>query len=270
MADPIYFLVLAIAGIFSGLFAGLLGVGGGFMLVPVLVFFLTITGTPELHVVHASIGTSMGVIVLTSLSSAHAHLKTDTVQKHVVFGMVPGLLIGALIGSKLALLLPTRELAFVFSCFVLFSAYQIVFNKKPKPTRVLPNQVGLASVGSVVGILSAILGAGGGFISVPFMIWCNVPMRQAVSTSAVMGFPIAVFSCAGYVFNGWQLQDMPNGFIGYVYWPAILAIGSMSVLFAPIGAKLAHTLPVHKVKTIFALLLVVIALTMIYKAFSGF
>lgn len=270
MADPIYFVLLGVAGVFSGLLAGLLGIGGGLMLVPVLTFFLALSATPEMHIVHASIGTSMGVIVFTSLSSAYAHLKTGTVQKHVVVGMVPGLLLGALLGSKFASLLPTKELAFVFGCFVLFSAYQLFRNKKPKPSRALPGKVGLVSVGTITGVLSSMVGAGGGFVSVPFMIWCNVQVRKAVATSAVMGFPLAVFSCIGYAINGIKLENMPEGFIGYIYWPAIVAIGSMSVLFAPIGAKLAHSLPVNKVKKTFAILLVIIAFTMVYKAFTGF
>ncbi|MDX1668870.1 MAG: sulfite exporter TauE/SafE family protein [Limnobacter sp.] len=270
MIDPFYFVLLLVLGAFSGLLAGLLGIGGGLILVPVLTFFLVDSGTPTAHVVHAAIGTSLGVIFLTSISSARAHHKAGAVKWPIVISFVPGLLLGGLLGSRLASELPTTELAWVFGGFVVFSAYQLFRDKKPKPARVLPGKAGMTGAGTVIGAASALVGAGGGFLSVPFMIWSNVPVRNAVATSAVMGFPIALFSCVGYIINGWNLEGMPDGYIGYLYWPAIATIGAMSVLFAPVGAKLAHRLPTGVIKKVFAIMLTGIALSMIYKATQGF
>lgn len=125
-------------------------------------------------------------------------------------------------------------------------------------------------MGTVIGTISSIVGAGGGFISVPFMVWSNVPLRNAVATSAALGLPIAVFASMGYIINGMHLQGMPPGSLGYVYLPAVVCVAGLSVFFAPQGAKLAHTLPVKKIKRIFAILLTFIALSMIYKASTGF
>lgn len=270
MIDPLYFVMLLALGVASGILAGMLGIGGGLMLVPILTFFLVDSGTPVEHVVHASIGTSLGVILLTSGSSARAHHRAGAVKWDIVRSFVPGLLLGGLLGSRIAALLPTTELALIFGLFVIFSAYQMFADKKPKATRVLPGRLGMTGAGTVIGSASAMVGAGGGFLSVPFMIWSNVPIRNAVATSAAMGFPIALFSCAGYVINGWHLQDMPDGYFGYLYLPAIFTIGSMSMLFAPVGAKLAHSLPTAIIKKVFALLLAGIAISMIYKAVHGF
>lgn len=270
MLDLLFVISLLILGMISGLLAGLLGIGGGMLLVPFLTFLMVGQGVPTEHVVHSSIATSLAVIIFTSISSMRAHHKAGAVRWDIVKFLTPGILIGGLIGSKIVSHLPTRELAFVFGVFVLFSAYQLYVDRKPKPTRTLPKTLGLTAVGTVVGTVSSIVGAGGGFISVPFMVWSNVPLRNAVATSAALGFPIAVFASVGYVLNGMQLKGMPAGSVGYVYLPAVACVASLSVFFAPVGAKLAHTLPVIKIKRIFAILLTLIALSMIYQASTGF
>jgi len=270
LLDPVFIVSLLILGVFSGLLAGLLGIGGGMLLVPFLTFLMVGQGVPVEHVVHSSIATSLAIIVFTSISSMRAHHKAGAVRWDIVRFLTPGILLGGFIGSKIVSFLPTRELALVFGAFVLFSAYQMFADKKPKPTRTLPRAAGLTGVGTVIGTVSSIVGAGGGFISVPFMVWSNVPLRNAVATSAALGFPIAVFASIGYVINGLHLQGMPSGSLGYVYLPAVLCVALMSVFFAPKGAKLAHSLPVKKIKRIFAILLTFIALSMIYKAATGF
>ena len=270
MFDPIFIISLLVLGIFSGVLAGLLGIGGGMMLVPFLTFLMVKQGVPVEHVVHSSIATSLAIIVFTSISSMRAHHKAGAVRWDIVKFLTPGVLIGGFIGSKIVSYLPTRELALVFGAFVLFSAYQLFADKKPKPTRTLPKAAGLAAAGTVIGTVSSIVGAGGGFISVPFMVWSNVPLRNAVATSAALGLPIAVFASIGYIINGLHLQGMPTGSLGYVYLPAVLCVAALSVFFAPVGARLAHTLPVKNIKRIFAVLLTFVALSMIYKAVTGF
>lgn len=270
MLESTFIITLLFLGIISGILAGLLGVGGGMFLVPILTFMLINQGVPAEHVVHASLATAMAVIMFTSLSSMRAHHKAGGVLWPIVRALTPGILIGGLLGTKLVSHLPTRELALLFGGFVIFSAYQMFADKKPKPNRALPKTPGLIGVGTVIGCVSSLVGAGGGFISVPFMVWCNISMRNAVSTSAALGFPIAVFACLGYIINGQHVDGMPVGSWGYVYWPAVLCIAATSVLTAPLGAKLTHRLPVKQIKRAFALLLTTIAMSMIYKAVTGF
>ena len=266
MPDIQFVLPLLALGAFSGLLAGLLGIGGGMVLVPFLTFMLTKHGIPNEHIVHVAIGTSLGVIAFTSVSSLRAHHKAGALLWPIVFKITPGILLGSLLGAKIANLLPTKELAIFFAVFVGFSATQMLLDKKPKPSRQLPQAVGLAGVGTVIGTVSSIVGAGGGFLSVPFMTWCNINVRNAVATSAAIGFPIAIFSSAGYVYNGLGAEGMPAGSLGYLYLPALLSISAMSVFTAPVGARLAHSLPVKTLKRVFAFVLYALAISMLYKA----
>jgi len=270
MLDPVFILSLLALGVVSGILAGLLGIGGGMLLVPFLTFLMVGQGVPAEHVVHSSIATSLAIIIFTSISSMRAPHTAGAVRWEIVKYLTPGILVGGFIGSKIVSYLPTKELALVFGVFVFFSAYQLFADKKPKPSRTLPKAPGLAGVGTIIGTASSVVGAGGGFISVPFMVWSNVPLRNAVATSAALGLPIAIFASLGYVINGLHLQGMPAGSLGYVYMPAVACVAAMSVFFAPKGARLAHSLPVKRIKRIFALLLTFIALSMIYKAMTGF
>ncbi|HEY1057836.1 MAG TPA: sulfite exporter TauE/SafE family protein [Limnobacter sp.] len=270
MIDPIFIAALLVLGVFSGVLAGMLGIGGGMILVPFLSFLLHKQGVPADHVVHASIATSLAIIVFTSISSMRAHHQAGAIRWDIVKFLTPGILIGGFIGSKIVSYLPTKELALSFGVFVIFSAYQMFADKKPKPSRTLPGAAGMVGVGSVIGGVSSIVGAGGGFLSVPFMVWSNVPVRNAVATSAALGFPIAVFASMGYIINGLHLEGMPAGSLGYIYMPAVACVAVMSMLTAPRGAKLAHSLPVGRIKRVFAVLLTFVALSMIYKAITGF
>jgi uncharacterized membrane protein YfcA len=263
--DPAFIIPLLFLGALSGLLAGLLGVGGGLVLVPVLAWMLGSQGVPPESIIQTSIGTAFGVIFFTSLSSLRAHHKAGAIRWPVVMQFTPGILIGSLLGAKLAHWLPTRELGLIFSFFIFFSGIQMLLDKKPKPTRELPGATGLAGMGVIIGVLSALVGAGGGFVAVPFMAWCNVNLKNAVATSAAMGFPIAVFSSVGYVVNGWSAAGMPAWSVGYLYLPAMACLASISVLTAPIGAGLAHRLPVKTLKRIFACMLFVLALVMLKK-----
>lgn len=252
-------------GALSGLLAGLLGVGGGLVLVPVLAWMLSTQGVPEPAIIQTSIGTAFAVICFTSLSSLRAHHKAGAVRWPIVLQLTPGILLGSLIGARIAHWLPTRELGLVFSAFIIFSGVQMLLDKKPKPTRELPSALGMTGVGSVIGILSALVGAGGGFIAVPFMAWCNVNLKNAVATSAAMGFPLSVFATVGYVYNGWTEPGMPAASVGYIYLPALACLASMSVLTAPVGARLSHRLPVKTLKRIFAWMLFILAVVMLKR-----
>ena len=148
----------------------------------------------------------------------------------------------------------------LFAAFVAFAATQMLLDRKPKASRVLPGAIGTFGAGNVIGALSALVGAGGAFVSVPFMTWCNVKIHNAVATSSALGFPIALAGSLGYLLAGWDLPQMPPGAIGYLFWPGLMAISAASVLTAPLGARLAHSMDIRPLKKVFAIVLYALAL----------
>ncbi|MCX7659837.1 MULTISPECIES: sulfite exporter TauE/SafE family protein [Caldimonas] len=257
-------------GCFTGFLAGLLGIGGGMLLVPFLTFLLAQRGVEAQLAVKMAIATSMATILFTSVSSVRAHHKRGAVRWDLVRGLAPGIVLGGLLaGAGVFALLKGRWLALFFAIFVGFSATQMLLDKKPKPSRQMPGAAGQVAAGSVIGFLSGLVGAGGGFVSVPFMTWCNVAIHQAVATSAALGFPIAVANVVGYVIGGWSLPAALPGAIGFLYLPALALIAATSVMFAPLGARAAHALNVKQLKRAFALLLYGLAAYMLYKALAS-
>ncbi len=261
---------LMLLGCFTGFLAGLLGIGGGMLLVPFLTFLLAQRGVEAQLAVKMAIATSMATILFTSVSSVRAHHKRGAVRWDLVRGLAPGIVLGGLLaGAGVFALLKGRWLALFFAIFVGFSATQMLLDKKPKPSRQMPGAAGQVAAGSVIGFLSGLVGAGGGFVSVPFMTWCNVAIHQAVATSAALGFPIAVANVVGYVIGGWSLPAALPGAIGFLYLPALALIAATSVMFAPLGARAAHALNVKQLKRAFALLLYGLAAYMLYKALAS-
>lgn len=260
---------LLVLGAAVGFAAGLFGIGGGMLQVPFLTMILTAEGFSLDHVVHMSIATSLATILFTSVSSVRAHHARGAVLWPVVRVLAPGILVGSLIGAQIAGLLPTRWVALLFAIFVGFSATQMLLDRKPKPHRELPKPAGMFGAGTAIGALSSLVGAGGGFISVPFMVWCNVRMHNAVATSAALGFPIAAAGTIGYILAGVKLTGLPPGSIGYIYVPALVGIAVTSVLLAPLGARVAHALPTGRLKRLFALVLYALAAYMLYKGWRA-
>lgn len=256
-------------GAFVGFFAGLLGVGGGGIMVPVLATMFAAQGFAREHLVHLSLGTSMAAIVLTSVSSLRAHHAHGAVRWDIVRGIAPGVLLGTFCGTFVAARVPSAPLAIFFACFMGYVALQMVLNVKPKPSRELPGALGLAGVGGGIGVVSALVAIGGGSLSVPFMTWCNVRMQNAIGTSAAIGLPIALAGAAGYLINGWSASGLPAWSVGYVYVPALVAISLVSTFTAPLGARLAHRLPVATLKKIFAAVLVLLSAKMLHTVFGG-
>ncbi|OGI42969.1 MAG: hypothetical protein A2150_04075 [Candidatus Muproteobacteria bacterium RBG_16_64_11] len=251
-------------GAFAGTLAGLLGVGGGLVIVPALVVILQLQGLTDAVIVHLAIGTSLATIALTSLSSIVAHHRRGAVRWPVVRALAPGIVIGALLGAAIAEALPGTALRGVFGVFELGVALQLALDRKPAPHRRLPGGIGMTLAGGVIGAVSGIVGIGGGTLTVPFLAWCNVALRQAVATSAACGFPIAVAGAAGFMAMGWNDPRLPAGAGGYVYWPAFAGIALASVLFAPLGARLTHALPVPLLRRFFALFLAVLGVKMLW------
>lgn len=257
--------LLVLLGAATGFVAGLLGIGGGMLMVPFLTLLFTARGFPEEHLVHIAVATSLATILFTSVSSVRAHHRHGAVLWSVVKVLAPGILLGSLIGAQMAGKLPTFWLAMVFAVFVGFSAVQMLLDRKPKPTRQLPRAAGMFAAGSTIGVLSALVGAGGGFISVPYMVWSNIKIQNAVATSAALGFPIAAAGTVGYVISGYNEGGLPPETIGFIYWPALVAIALASVITAPLGARTAHALNTRPLKRIFALLLFMLAGYMLYR-----
>lgn len=268
--EPFLVVQLAALGLATGFLAGLLGIGGGMIMVPFISAMLTARGVAPGLAVKMAIATSMATIIFTSISSVRAHHQKRAVRWDIVQRLAPGIVLGAMVASLgVFALLKGAALYFVFAAFVAFSGSQMFLDKKPAPTRQLPGTPGLLGAGGVIGFLSGLVGAGGGFVSVPFMTWCNVAIHNAVATSAALGFPIALANVAGYVIAGQGLQGLPPYAFGYLWLPALVVIACCSVLMAPLGARAAHALPVKKLKRAFALVLFVLATYMLLKGLGA-
>ena len=250
-------------GAFAGTMAGLLGVGGGLIIVPILVLSFATQGIAGEVQMHLAVGTSLATIIFTSLSSVSAHHRRGAVVWPTFWAMTPGIIIGALFGAMIARFIPSLSLRTLFGVFELFVALQMALSLKPSAHRGLPGKPGMSGAGAVIGALSALVGVGGGTLTVPFLLWCNVSIQRAIATSAACGLPIAVAGAVGFVISGWGDSQLPAWSSGYLYWPALLGIVSASVLFAPLGAKLAHCLPTVVLKRLFSLLLLALALRML-------
>lgn len=267
---PLLLLALAALGAFAGFLAGLLGVGGALVMIPFLTFLLHELDIPTDMSVKMAIATGMSTIVITSLASTRAHHKAGAVRWDLFKGIAPGLVLGSALSSLwLFAVLKGSVLALLFSFFTAFSATQMLLDKKPKPSRHMPGPVGQTLVGGFIGMFSGLVGAGGAFINVPFMTWCNVPLRQAVGTSAALGFPIALVNASGYVVSGWSVTNTPPHSFGFVWLPGFFIICVCTIFTAPMGARYAQRLPVAKLKRGFAYLLYALACTMLYRGLTA-
>ena len=253
--EPLLILELALLGTCTGFLAGLLGIGGGMLMVPFMTFILSSKGFPADYTVKMAVATSLATICFTSLSSVRAHHQRGAVLWPVARLLAPGILVGSALGAQIAVAMPGKVLGVLFALFVGFSATQMFLDRKPKPTRTLPAGPGMFAMGGLIGMLSALVGAGGAFISVPFMTWCNVKIHNAVGTSSELGFPIALAGTLGYVWAGIGMPQMPAGSVGYIYLPALVIISIASMAMAPLGARTAHRMDIRPLKKVFATVL---------------
>ncbi|MDB5873461.1 MAG: hypothetical protein JWQ07_2903 [Ramlibacter sp.] len=257
--EPRLILELALLGMATGFLAGLLGIGGGMLMVPFITFILTSKGFPPEYTVKMAVATSLATICFTSLSSVRAHQRRGAVLWPIVRVLAPGIVLGSLLGAQLAVALPGKVLGVLFAIFVAFSATQMFLNRKPQPSRTLPGRLATFGVGGLIGLLSSLVGAGGAFVSVPFMTWCNVKIHDAVGTSAALGFPIALAGTLGYIWAGQGLPQMPPGSVGYLYLPGLVVVSLASMAMAPVGARTAHRMDIQPLKKVFALVLYALA-----------
>lgn len=256
-------------GAVVGFVAGLLGVGGGAIMVPVLTTLFAMLNFLPGQILHMALATSMASIILTSIASARSHQQHQAVLWPVVRLMSAGIVLGTFSATFIAARIPTLPLAIFFSVFMAYVAVQLLLNVKPKPSRQLPGAVGMTATGFGIGSISALVAIGGGSLTVPFLTWCNVRVQQAIGTSAAIGLPIALSGSIGYAVAGWHQVGLPPFSLGYIYLPAVLLISAVSFFTAPLGARLAHRLPVATLKKIFALLLIGLSAKMLHTLFAG-
>jgi len=256
--------VFILLGVFSGLIAGLLGIGGGLIVVPMLLFLFPLIGLPDGgHMVHLAIGTSLATIVFSSLASVYTHNRHGGVQWPLFFKIAPGIVGGAVLGASIAHFLPGEILKKVFGVIEILIALQMGLGKQPPAHRSLPGTVPLSFFGLSVGSIASIMGMGGGALTTPFFLWCNVAARNAIATSAAIGLPASITGAAGYVITGWGEAGLPHWSLGYIYLPALISIVIPSLFFARIGANLTQKLPAKTLKRIFSIVLIVLGVNML-------
>ncbi|MBT5922755.1 MAG: sulfite exporter TauE/SafE family protein [Cellvibrionales bacterium] len=256
-------LLFLIVGAFAGLLAGLFGVGGGAIIVPILILIFSQQGFEAGLLTHLAIGTSFAIIVVTSFGSVSAHHRLGNVNWLVVKSMAPGLIVGVVLGAVIATELAGRHLQLAIAVFLMLVAVQMFFALQPRALFGLPRRSVLVSSGVVIGGASAFFGIGGGSLTVPFLAACNQVMKRAVATSSACGFPIAVFGALAYGVKGLSVSGLPSLATGYIYWPAFVGVAIASIPFTRMGAMLAERVADKILKRSFALLLFLIGLQLL-------
>lgn len=266
LLDPVLVAELLLLGSCTGFLAGLLGIGGGMLMVPFLSLIFGNRGVEPGLALKMAVATAMATILFTSISSVRAHHARGAVRWDLVTTLAPGIVLGGLLsGAGLFAVIKGQTLGLLFACFVGFSATQMLLDRKPTPGRQMPGPLGATAAGGVIGLVAGLVGAGGAFISVPFMTWCNVAVHNAVATSAALGFPIALANTVGYVIAGWGLPSPLPGTLGYLSLPALGVLALASVVMAPLGARAAHQLDTKRLKKVFAVLLYGLAAAMLWR-----
>lgn len=258
-----WWLAYLAVGASVGFFAGMLGIGGGAIQVPLLVWLFQAQGLPKSHILHIAVGTAMASILFTSVSSVHAHAVRGAIRWDIGWKMTPGILAGGLVGSATAAYIPASVFAALFALVIYIAATSMLIDTQPKPSRRAPGFLGTSLAGFAISALSAFAAIGGAFLSIPFMLWCNVPLLSAIGTAAMIGFPIALSGTVGFVATGLRQTGLPAYSVGFVYLPALAGVVAASMLMAPVGAAAAHRMPTKWLRRVFAILFYVLATKML-------
>lgn len=258
-----WFLGYLVAGVVVGFLAGLLGIGGGMTLVPVLSAMFAAQALAPDHTVHMALATAMASAAFTSSASVREHQRNGAVDWAVVKLFVPGMMVGSLTATFAAGWVSQRALAISFAVIVFVAATQMLLGKKPQGSRSLPGRASVFAIGVLIGTLSGLVSAGGTFLLMPVLLYCGVTMHRAIGTGAAIGIPVTIVGTLGYIASGWHRSELPDPHLGFVYLPALAALVLGSLFTAPIGARLAHRLPVVTLKRIFAVLMFVLAAKML-------
>lgn len=254
-------------GAFVGFFSGLLGIGGGAAMVPMLAFIFAAKHYPPAAVVHLALGTGIATMVFTAASSARSHHRHGAVNWTIMFRMAPGIIVGTFGGALLAGILDVRVLSVLFTALIYYLATQMLLDRKPAPGRAMPGPLGVTLAAGAIGVISSLTATGGAALVVAFLVRREVRIHEAIGTAAAISWPLAVAGAAGYILSGLSIPDLPQYSIGYVYLPALAAIAVASMLLAPVGARLAHRTPGRRLKKIFALVLFGLATCMLVRFF---
>jgi len=250
-------------GTVVGVAAGLFGIGGGLLVVPVLSQWFSLQMPTAGYATHLAVGTSLATIIPTAASAVYAHHRRQAVHWDALKGLAPGIVLGSLTGALLAARLPGHGLATLFGAFELLVAARLALAWRPTAGRQLPRPLALRGAGGLIGTLSAMLGIGGGTLTVPYLSWAGLAMPRAVATASACGLPIAVVGAAGFLITGWEATRTLDWASGYIYWPAFAGVVAASTAAAPLGARLAHRLPVAVLRRAFAVLLALLGVKMI-------
>lgn len=254
------FLIYAVLGVFAGIIAGLFGVGGGIIIVPVLIYSFGLLGFPSEHLVHMAIATSLACIVTTSVSSIYAHHKKGAVNWSLVALMAPGIALGSWIGGLTAVGIKGEHLQIIIGVFALYTAWRMWNKSKQEIVQKSLTLALLVPVSAGIGWASAIFGIGGGSLTVPFLSSRGVLAQKAVACGAALGFPIALVGTLSFIYSGLGMESLPEKSLGLVYWPAWIGIAVFSTLSARFGAQLAHKLSPELLQRCFAAFLCLVGL----------
>lgn len=249
---------------FSGVLAGLFGIGGGMVIVPVLVFLFTAHGLPTDLVMIMAIATSLATIILTASSSVLAHHRLGSVLWDKVFRLAPGIMLGAILGAVVADYIHAELLRIIFIVFLLYVGTQMALETKLKTGEANYSKLIDFWVAGAIGLISSLVGIGGGTLTVPYLAHCRYPMRNAVASASACGLPIAVAGTLSYMVLGMNAANLPAWSFGYVYLPAFFGVSLGSIFTAPIGANLAHKLPAQQLKRYFSVLIFILAIKLMW------
>jgi uncharacterized membrane protein YfcA len=254
-------------GAFAGFFSGLLGIGGGAAMVPVLAVIFGAKHWAVDNVVHLALGTCMATILFTSASSVRSHQRHGAVHWRVLGGVAPGVLAGTLGGALLAGFLDARILSIAFTVLIYYLATLMLIDRKPASPRDMPGMLGLSSAGGIIGVISSLTATGGAALVVPYLVRRGLTVHHAIGTAAAVGWPLALAGTTGYIVSGIGRPELPEWSVGFVYLPALAWIVIASMLTAPVGASVAHRTPGKTLKRVFAILLYVLATNMLIRFF---
>lgn len=259
-----WWLVYLLTGAFVGFFAGLLGIGGGLIIVPILITVFTAQDFPADRIIHLALGTTMAAIIFTSAASLRTHHQHRAVDWQIVRNITPGIFLGTFGGAALASSMTGQLLSIIFVIFIFYAATQMLLQFRPSPIFQLPGKIGMLAAGSIIGALSSLVAIGGGLLTVPFLTLCKIKLQHAIGTAAAIGFPIALAGTVGYIANGYlQPETLPDHSLGYVYLPALFWLVSASMLTAPLGARFTHSTKTAIIRTIFVVLLYSLGIRML-------
>lgn len=264
----ISFLLYILVGAIAGLMAGLLGLGGGVVIVPGLVSVFSYADMPRQAIMHMATSTSLAVMIITTLTAVISQQRRRTILWSVFRQLVPGTILGTICGVTLATVLSTHTLKLIFGVFLLLMAIRLLLaHEIPANTSETPpfKPIIMGFAGFIVGLMSGLLGIGGGVVAIPLLLRLGVPMHNAAATSSACALLLSVVGTLVFMLEGWHVANLPSGSFGYVYLPAVLSIAAASVCVVPVAVRLAHYLSARVLKSVFALMLIPIGLDMLLR-----